>query len=629
MNAADLPPLLLPRPRALHLGGGWLPPAQTLTLQPGDAGFDALARDLLAPLGRLDQAAGSAGRAGAGGVRLQLVRLDAPAPGPAGDAAGGQESYSLALRPARGGDPALARACASTATGMRHALRTLAQLLVQYPDRLPALEIADAPLFAQRGVMLDISRDRVPTMAQLRTLIAQLGSWKINHLQLYTEHTFAYAGHEEVWRGSSPLTPDEVLQLDAWCAGEGIGLAANQNCLGHLARWLRLPRYAPLAEMGAAERWDFAGLATRQGPFSLCPLDPRALDLVDDLLTQLTPLLRCPLVNIGCDEAFDVGQGRSRAAVRARGRGPVYLDFVRQVCALVRAKGRRPQFWADIALEHPEALTTLPEDLVGLAWGYEPEAPFARWCDQLRSVGREVWVCPGTSCWRSITGRTRERRGNLLAAAQGGAGGGAHGYLVTAWGDLGHRQQWPVTLHALGEGAACAWGGAGAFDARASSLHAFADRSLALGPWLDRLGDCDDELRARAVVTMADGGQRALRNASALFTDLARPLAEPWYGAADEWLAVAARLDALGGPPAGVDALVASECAHTVAVARLAVERALLRRGRQRVARAEIDPRTVIIPEYRRLWGARSRPGGLEESVAHYQALADELAPGR
>jgi hypothetical protein len=627
MNPADLPPLLLPSPRELQLRGGWLALPGALSLESGEPAFDALAREMLAGSGRLLPATGSA-RPAAGGVRLQLVRADAPAAGSAGDATSADESYTLALIPAGAGAPATIRLVAATVSGMRHALRTLAQLLVQYQDRLPALEIVDAPRFRHRGVMLDISRDRIPTMDQLRTLISQLGSWKINHLQLYTEHTFAYAGHQEVWQGSSALTASEVLQLDAWCAAQGISLAANQNCFGHLARWLRLPRYAPLAEMGAQESWDFAGLATRQGPFSLCPLDPRALALVDDLLTQLTPLFRCALVNIGCDEAFDVGQGRSRAAVQAHGRGSVYLDYVRQVCALVRTKGRRPQFWADIALEHPEALSTLPDDLIGLAWGYEPDAPFARWCDQLRAVEREVWVCPGTSCWRSITGRTRERQGNLLAAARDGANHGASGYLVTAWGDLGHRQQWPVTLHALCEGAARAWSGVADYDARAAALHAFADRSLALGAWLDALGDCDAALRARAGGALPGGGHRALRNASALFTDLEQPLGQPWFGSADDWLAVAGRLDDLGAPPQGIDALVAAECAHSVQVARLALERALLRRGQQRVERSALDPRSALIPEYRRLWHARSRPGGLEESVAHYQALADELHAG-
>mgnify|MGYP000176149182 CR=1 FL=1 len=146
-------------------------------------------------------------------------------------------------------------------------------------------------------------------------------------------------------------------------------------------------------------------------------------------------------------------------------------------------------FWADIALEHPEALAALPDDLIALAWGYEPDSPFARWCIQLRSVGREVWVCPGTSSWRSITGRTSERRENLLSAAREGLAHGASGWLVTDWGDLGHRQQWPVALNALAEAAHRAWSGTAVYDPRAASLHVFGDRTLALADWLDRLGD--------------------------------------------------------------------------------------------------------------------------------------------
>ena len=37
--------------------------------------------------------------------------------------------------------------------------------------------------------MLDISRDKVPTMATLFHLIDRLAGWKINQLQLYIEHT--------------------------------------------------------------------------------------------------------------------------------------------------------------------------------------------------------------------------------------------------------------------------------------------------------------------------------------------------------------------------------------------------------------------------------------------------------
>ena len=74
-----------------------------------------------------------------------------------------------------------------------HAAQTLRQLLRQFPRELPCLRIDDWPDFPARGVMLDISRDKVPTMATLFALVDLLAELKINQLQLYTEHTFAYS----------------------------------------------------------------------------------------------------------------------------------------------------------------------------------------------------------------------------------------------------------------------------------------------------------------------------------------------------------------------------------------------------------------------------------------------------
>ncbi len=521
-----------------------------------------------------------------------------------------------------------------TPTGRRHAAATLAQLRVQYGDILPCLVIDDAPVFAKRGVMLDISRDRVPTMAHLYELVDTLASWKMNHLQLYTEHTFAYAGHEDVWRDASPMTAEDVRALDVYCRERGIELAANQNCFGHLSSWFKHSRYAPLAEIAPTGTWDFNGLVTRTGGFSLCPSDPRSLGLVDDLLGQLLPNFSSPLVNIGCDETFDLGQGRSRYEVSRRGRAAVYLEFVAKVCAFAKRHGKRPQFWADIALEHPEALSELPENLIGLAWGYEPDAPFATWCDQLRTAGREVWVCPGTSCWRSITGRTTERRGNLLAAAHDGASHGAAGYLVTAWGDLGHRQQWPITLHALAEGAHRAWSGETLYDVRASSLHAFQDRNLAIGAWLDDLGDVDHALRQIGGRPGTDGAPLPLRNASAIFTDTAKPVDENWLPDAALWEETAERLEALIDPerrgkvPLALPSrLMQRELAHTLAVAMTAVSRALVRRAGTSAEEVDgcADLYRELVAQHRSLWLERSRPGGLDASCAHYQRLIDEL----
>ena len=126
-------------------------------------------------------------------------------------------------------------------SGLRAAVATLRQLLRDFGRRLPCLTIRDYPDFPRRGVMLDISRGRVPNRQTLFELTDHLADFKINEFQLYTEHTFAYRNYEPVWRGWGPLTGDEILQLDAHCGRLGIDLVPNQNSFGHLRYWLEYP----------------------------------------------------------------------------------------------------------------------------------------------------------------------------------------------------------------------------------------------------------------------------------------------------------------------------------------------------------------------------------------------------
>src|SRR4029453_13120330 len=104
--------------------------------------------------------------------------------------------------------------------------------------RLPVGTVEDWPDVPVRGVMLDVSRDKVPTMETVRALVDRLAGWKVNQLQLYMEHTFAYRDHEDVWRAASPFTAEEVVELDAYCRARHVELVPNQNCLGHWERWL-------------------------------------------------------------------------------------------------------------------------------------------------------------------------------------------------------------------------------------------------------------------------------------------------------------------------------------------------------------------------------------------------------
>ena len=68
--------------------------------------------------------------------------------------------------------------------GLFYGEATLAQLARLHAGVLPAGQVRDHPDLPVRGVMLDISRDKVPTKASLHAVIDRLASLKINQVQL-------------------------------------------------------------------------------------------------------------------------------------------------------------------------------------------------------------------------------------------------------------------------------------------------------------------------------------------------------------------------------------------------------------------------------------------------------------
>ena len=317
-------------------------------------------------------------------------------------------------------------------------------------------------MFAVRSYMLDISRDKVPTMGTLKRLVEILEKFNYNQLQLYTEHTFAYSKHEAVWKDASPMTAQEIRELDLFCAMHGIDLVPNQNSFGHLERWLVKPEYNHLAELphgGAPLPWG----GFKKDPTTLCPTDPASLEFLAGLYDELLPNFESRLFNIGCDETFDLlGEGRSAAAVKEKGEGRVYLEFLLKVAELVRKRGKRPMFWGDVILRHPELVPELPKDLVALDWGYEGNHPFMDEAAKFAAAGLDFYVCPGTSSWNSLAGRVENMRENMIVAERAGHLHGAKGFMVTDWGDGGHWQPLAASLPGLILGGNLAYSGASA-----------------------------------------------------------------------------------------------------------------------------------------------------------------------
>jgi len=478
----------------------------------------------------------------------------------------------------------------------------------------------------------------VPTHDTLVRLVDALAELRYNHLELYMEHTFAYAGHELVWGEASPLTPDEMRDLDRRCTALGIELVANQNTFGHMERWLRHDLHRWRAECPDGATSPFTGRP--MAPATLAPTADNAAFAVG-LVRELAESVASEMVNIGADEPFELGQGVSAPTVAERGRAAVYLEHLNRLIAPLVADGRQVLFWGDVLRRHPELVAALPSTgATAVVWNYEapsadpgllaglgpelldalglPEDAHLGFDAHVRSyveTGYPFWVAAGTSGWNSLLGRWSNARANLLDAALVGCRHGSEGFLVTDWGDNGHLQPLGVSLLPLAYGAGVAWCAAtnGGRD-----VTGVVDRLTGvdgIGAILAELGDLHE---MPGVATI---------NGSPLFgaLDPTRPLALIGRGDPDRHRATASALDGAlarlaGLAPAGVGA-------RWPIVDELTVAARLARHGAWRLARRAHADRpddaamsvdaAECVELQREIWLHTSRPGGLADSLRH------------
>lgn len=513
---------------------------------------------------------------------------------------------------------------APASPGMMYGVMTLMQLMRQYRSKLPCLHIEDWPDFGVRGLMVDISRGKVPTWETLRMLVNTMVGLKLNQLQLYTEHTFAFQKHPIVWANASPITGEEILSLDAYCKEFHVELVPNMNCFGHMTKWLIHPEYRDLAEApdGCETKWG-----RYNEPIGLNPLDPRSLALAKDIFAEMLPHFSSRMANIGGDETIDLGKGRSAAECEARGTGRVYLDYLLKVYDVIKnTHGRQMQFWGDIIMEHPELVPELPKDLIALEWGYEFDHPFDEHGAQFAAAGIPFYVCPGTSTWNSLGGRTDNALGNLLNAAENGLKHGAVGYLITDWGDRGHLQPLPPSFLGYGYGASVSWCLATNRDmdiARAISWHLFDDPSGKTGQFVYEVGNVYRLVPER------------MHNGTAYAYGLT--LSEEKFKQYNRLLNL--QIDTKSVKPVlkeiarlekqlaklkigyGQAELIQQEYAYALSA---------MRYGMQRIERLvkrkpPVDPKAIkttvrkLKADFKKIWLARYRPGGWDESVENFQ----------
>ena len=151
----------------------------------------------------------------------------------------GTQAYMVEVQPGR------VVAGGGGMTALLYGAQTLRQIARQAASTWPALSLHDWPSLPNRGIMMDVSRGKVPTMETLEWVVDEMALYKMNVLQLYTEHTFRFPHHPRIGEDCGSLSGEDMLALDTYAKARGVELIANLNSFGHCEHLLSLPEYAP------------------------------------------------------------------------------------------------------------------------------------------------------------------------------------------------------------------------------------------------------------------------------------------------------------------------------------------------------------------------------------------------
>jgi hypothetical protein len=331
-----------------------------------------------------------------------------------------------------------------SAAGTFYGLQTLKQLVRGEGAAafIPAVEIVDWPAMRWRGVSDDISRGPVPTVDYIKRQLRTFAAFKLNLHSFYMEQTFASNANPLIGPAGGSLTPDEIRELVTYARRYHIELVPEQQTFGHLHKALKLEKYTELAE-------------TPYGDV-LSPQQEGSYKLIADWYRELNELFPGKFFHIGADETFELGEGQSREAAKARGVGAIYFEHLNRVREVLKPYDRRLMFWGDIALNHPDLIGSIPKDMIVMNWDYAPKDDYLPRIKPFKDVGLEEFVCPGVHNWNQIFPNLDAASKNIANFTRDGQASNVLGMMNTSWDDDG-ESLFEMTWYGIVLGAAASW----------------------------------------------------------------------------------------------------------------------------------------------------------------------------
>lgn len=290
------------------------------------------------------------------------------------------------------------------------------------------------------GVMLDMSRNGVMRIEEVKNLIAYLEKMGYNMLELYTEDTFKIEDEPYFGYLRGGYSKEEIKELDAYAREHGIELVPCIQTLAHMYTLKRVPQYYDLFDCR-----DVLWVGKKE-----------TYDLLEKMFKTMAECYTSRLINIGMDEAHMLGLGRYLLENGFRDRYDIISEHLHKVLDIAEKYGFRCHMWSDMFfrlanngdyypiddkdIEIPERVKEqTPKNIELTFWSYYQTNKdiYDRMIRAHKAFDREVWFAGGAWTWEGFAPQNYFALKSMIPAMQSCRENGIEHVFITMWGDDG------------------------------------------------------------------------------------------------------------------------------------------------------------------------------------------------
>ena len=298
-------------------------------------------------------------------------------------------------------------------------------------------DITENPQFNMSGVMLDASRNAVPTVADVEKLLQHMAVMGLDTLMLYTEDTYEVKEYPYFGYMRGRYTSEELKACDEYAAKLGIDMIPCIQTLGHLREALK---------------WNYASKIKDTDDILLVD-EPQTYDFLESCLKAASEPFRTKRIHIGMDETFQLGLGKYLEKHGYENHIDLMNRHLQKVISITDKLGLKPMIWSDMYFPlfaenspYKDEDGSIREDILEgipdvelVYWNYyrKEQEVYERDFQKHKLLGSTPIFAGGAWTWNGLApnyGKAIETtEAGLAACKQEGIGE----IFVTLWGDNG------------------------------------------------------------------------------------------------------------------------------------------------------------------------------------------------